>query len=106
MFGWDYCRRFKQSGIADLKQRGKLFAGELFRRGDHQPNMAPFGTCCVVNFAQVAAQHLPKTGPAWRPIADHSMAINCCVYTTDSQLISCNSPLHVLVFAWEGNWER
>jgi hypothetical protein len=53
MFGGNHCRGVEHSGIANLKQRGKLFAGELFRLGDHQPNMAPFGACSVVNFAQI-----------------------------------------------------
>jgi len=54
MFGGDDCRWFKHSGrIADREQGRKLFAGELFRLGGHQPNMAPFRTCSVVNFAQI-----------------------------------------------------
>ena len=53
MFGWDYCRWFEHSGIANRKQGRKLFAGELFRLGGHRPNMAPFRNCSVVNFAQI-----------------------------------------------------
>jgi hypothetical protein len=43
MFNRDYCWRFEHSaGIADDKQRRKLFAGEHFRFGDHYSNMVPF----------------------------------------------------------------
>jgi hypothetical protein len=53
IFGWNDCRRFKQSGIADRKQRRKLFASEQFRLGDHDLSMTPFRNRSVVNFAQI-----------------------------------------------------
>jgi hypothetical protein len=53
MFGGDGCRGIKHSGIADRKQRRKLFASEQFRLGDHDLSMAPFRNRSVVNFAQI-----------------------------------------------------
>jgi hypothetical protein len=67
MLGRDCCRRFKDRGIADLKQRRKLFAGEHFRLGDHHSSMTPFHTWS--NFAQ-AKRHfagLPSL-VRWTPL--------------------------------------